>query len=85
MDRRNHQPMTNPKRIIHQENNYSKDLPLHNHDELIKYVNEAWHKVQEQPQGVTYYKNVPEPRLNGFKAFDLESWWGRRVFNQKTS
>lgn len=123
--------MSNPKRVVHQDNNFSKELILHQHDELIKvnhfynkiveaivlnfiisflqYVNEAWHKVsqmtknfstfasivkrfqfivhqiQEQPHGVTYYKNLPEPRLAGFKAFDLESWWGRRVFNQKTS
>ncbi|XP_055683877.1 MAPK regulated corepressor interacting protein 2-like isoform X2 [Lutzomyia longipalpis] len=53
------------------------------HDELIKYIQEAWTKVSEQ--GVLY-KSVPESRLANFTPFDLESWWGRRMVQnvQKT-
>lgn len=32
----------------------------------------------------TYYVGTPSPALNDFKPFDLESWWGRRLFNNIT-
>lgn len=32
----------------------------------------------------TYYVGKPSPVLNDFKPFDLESWWGRRLFNNIT-
>uniref|UniRef100_A0A336LL77 CSON007110 protein n=1 Tax=Culicoides sonorensis TaxID=179676 RepID=A0A336LL77_CULSO len=32
----------------------------------------------------TYYVGTPSPVLNDFKPFDLESWWGRRLFNNIT-
>uniref|UniRef100_A0A1L8DFS3 Putative transcription factor mafb n=1 Tax=Nyssomyia neivai TaxID=330878 RepID=A0A1L8DFS3_9DIPT len=53
------------------------------HDELIKYIQEAWTKVSE---GAALYKGVPESRLANFTPFDLESWWGRRMVQnvQKT-
>ncbi|XP_055709730.1 MAPK regulated corepressor interacting protein 2 isoform X1 [Phlebotomus papatasi] len=55
------------------------------HDELIKYIQEAWTKVSEQGSPVLY-KSVPESRLANFTPFDLESWWGRRMVQnvQKT-
>ncbi|GAB0096755.1 uncharacterized protein DMENIID0001_123210 [Sergentomyia squamirostris] len=53
------------------------------HDELIKYIQEAWTKVSEQSPSL--YKS-PESRLANFQPFDLESWWGRRMVQnvQKT-
>lgn len=32
----------------------------------------------------TYYVGTPSPLLRDFKPFDLESWWGRRLFNNIT-
>ncbi|XP_058058869.1 MAPK regulated corepressor interacting protein 2 [Anopheles bellator] len=53
------------------------------HDELIRYINEAWNSIttgsQDPPK---YYYSAPEPRLPGFKPFDLEGWWGQRLVHQ---
>lgn len=34
--------------------------------------------------GTLYYNDPPSPVLVDFKPFDLESWWGRRIFNNIT-
>lgn len=31
-----------------------------------------------------YYTDKPDPRLQDFKPFDLEAWWGRRLYNSIT-
>lgn len=51
------------------------------HDELIRYIHEAWNSItQDKSQAPpVFYKSVPEPRLAGFTPFDLEGWWGRRL------
>lgn len=51
------------------------------HDELIRYIHEAWNSItQDKSQAPpVFYKSVPEPRLAGFTPFDLEAWWGRRL------
>lgn len=37
------------------------------------------------PKGVAiYYDDPPSPALKDFGAFDLESYWGRRLFNNIT-
>lgn len=33
---------------------------------------------------VVYHNDPPSPALHDFGAFDLESWWGRRLFNNIT-
>lgn len=33
---------------------------------------------------VVYHNDPPSPALRDFGAFDLESWWGRRLFNNIT-
>lgn len=33
---------------------------------------------------VVYHNDPPSPALQDFGAFDLESWWGRRLFNNIT-
>lgn len=45
------------------------------------------HKQQQQQQqqpAVVYHNDPPSPALKDFGAFDLESWWGRRLFNNIT-
>lgn len=27
-----------------------------------------------------YYEDDPTPQLGNFKPFDLESWWGKRLY-----
>lgn len=31
-----------------------------------------------------YYTDKPDPRLKDFKKFDLEAWWGRRLYQNIT-
>lgn len=31
-----------------------------------------------------YYTDKPDPRLQDFKPFDLEAWWGRRLYHNIT-
>ncbi|XP_011163908.1 mapk-regulated corepressor-interacting protein 1 isoform X2 [Solenopsis invicta] len=33
---------------------------------------------------IVYYYNEPNNSLQDFKPFDLESWWGKRLFNNIT-
>lgn len=39
--------------------------------------------TRKQPAAV-YHNDPPSPALKDFGAFDLESWWGRRLFNNIT-
>lgn len=54
------------------------------HDELIRYINEAWHSIttDKSQKPPVFYKSVSEPRLPGFTPFDLEGWWGQRLVHQ---
>ncbi|XP_034939758.1 MAPK regulated corepressor interacting protein 2 [Chelonus insularis] len=70
------------------------------HEELIKFVYESWSQVDscvrnevsekshDSKTGLitTLYYNDGEPNdtLQDFKPFDLESWWGKRLFNNIT-
>ncbi|XP_055544324.1 GATA zinc finger domain-containing protein 10 [Wyeomyia smithii] len=54
------------------------------HDELIRYINEAWNSIMQDKSQTppVFYKGVPEPRLASFTPFDLEAWWGRRLVHK---
>ncbi|EAT35235.1 AAEL012586-PA [Aedes aegypti] len=54
------------------------------HDELIRYIHEAWNTItQDKSQNPpVFFKSVPEPRLAGFTPFDLEAYWGRRLVHK---
>uniref|UniRef100_A0A182XNQ9 Uncharacterized protein n=1 Tax=Anopheles quadriannulatus TaxID=34691 RepID=A0A182XNQ9_ANOQN len=51
------------------------------HDELIRYINEAWNSIttDKSQKAPVFYKSGTEPRLSGFTPFDLERWWGQRM------
>ncbi|XP_016965389.1 MAPK regulated corepressor interacting protein 2 [Drosophila biarmipes] len=55
-----------------------QSLPISQHDELIRYIREAWNKVYEQSPHVLYC-NEPDNQLKNFKPFDLEEYWGQRL------
>ncbi|XP_067002238.1 MAPK regulated corepressor interacting protein 2 [Anabrus simplex] len=67
------------------------------HAELINFIYESWDKVykeyEQEPSDsshssqhcIVYYNDgEPSPVLQDFKPFDLESWWGKRLFNNIT-
>ncbi|XP_042863283.1 MAPK regulated corepressor interacting protein 2-like [Penaeus japonicus] len=61
------------------------------HEELIRFFNESWGRVYKelemsrQGSGIAYYqeKNV-HPALQDFKPFDLEEFWGKRMYQNLT-
>ncbi|XP_050433714.1 uncharacterized protein LOC126841342 [Adelges cooleyi] len=61
------------------------------HEKLIHYINESWHSVidkeesSESSQKIVYFK--PENNtdlLNDFQAFDLDTYWIKRLYNDIT-
>ncbi|KDR12662.1 MAPK regulated corepressor interacting protein 2 [Zootermopsis nevadensis] len=67
------------------------------HAELISFIYESWDKVCKEfeqesaenssnaPQCIVYHNDgEPNGILQDFKPFDLESWWGKRLFNNIT-
>ncbi|XP_002132510.1 transcription factor MafB [Drosophila miranda] len=55
----------------------SQNVPISQHDELIRYIREAWNKVYEQ--GTPVYRNESDNQLKNFKPFNLEEYWGQRL------
>ncbi|KAH8410542.1 hypothetical protein KR009_000188, partial [Drosophila setifemur] len=55
-----------------------QNVPLSQHDELIRYIREAWNKVYEQGTPVIYC-NESDNQLKNFKPFNLEEYWGQRL------
>ncbi|VVC26270.1 Hypothetical protein CINCED_3A018194 [Cinara cedri] len=61
------------------------------HEKLINYINESWHSVidneesSKSSQKIVYFKpeNTAEV-LNGFQAFDLDTYWIKRLYNNIT-
>lgn len=40
--------------------------------------------INRKKKAIIYHNDPPSPELHDFGAFDLESWWGRRLFNNIT-
>jgi len=68
------------------------------HEEIIRYIYDSWTNVCKEneehsilpekkinPSKVVVYEEAePNIVLQDFKPFDLESWWGKRLFNNIT-
>ncbi|XP_052866500.1 MAPK regulated corepressor interacting protein 2 [Anopheles cruzii] len=70
---------------LQQQNHQQAPQSQHSqHDELIRYINEAWNSIttDKSQNPPVFYKSAPEPRLPGFTPFDLEGWWGQRLVHQ---
>ncbi|XP_033151629.1 MAPK regulated corepressor interacting protein 2 [Drosophila mauritiana] len=61
-----------------QQQQQPQSLPISQHDELIRYIREAWNKVYDQGPPVLYC-NESDNQLKNFKPFDLEEYWGQRL------
>ncbi|CAG2058524.1 unnamed protein product, partial [Timema podura] len=49
------------------------------HAELINFIYESWEQVCKE-----YEQEPIEGNSEDFKPFDLESWWGKRLFHNIT-
>ncbi|XP_045211505.1 MAPK regulated corepressor interacting protein 2-like [Mercenaria mercenaria] len=61
------------------------------HEEMVRYLSDTWNRVnheleRNQREGgpIVYREKNPNPRLNDFKPFDLEQFWGDRYMQQVT-
>ncbi|XP_052774242.1 MAPK regulated corepressor interacting protein 2-like [Mya arenaria] len=92
-------PVFNGTRGRHQHymrRNSSPSQPQYSvqHEEIVKILSEGWSRVnheleksshKEVPAGpILYREKNPNPKLNDFKAFDLEKFWGDRLYAQAT-
>ncbi|XP_046404563.1 MAPK regulated corepressor interacting protein 2-like isoform X2 [Ischnura elegans] len=81
------QVMNGPKPVFHLVNG-KRSGPYHRsqqevitpqHEDLIKFIYDC-------STSVIYYEDgEPNGVLQDFKPFDLESWWGKRLFNNITN
>ncbi|CAH1115445.1 unnamed protein product [Psylliodes chrysocephalus] len=66
------------------------------HEEIINFIHDSWNSVcsefdqestecNEGEQTVCYYEEEPCISLQDFKPFDLESWWGKRLYAYVTN
>jgi hypothetical protein len=84
----------NGKRNNSSQRNHQSEVITPDHERLIHYINDAWSTVhrdyeacRQQLSGaprVVYFNDKPNPQLQDFKAFDLESWWGQRMYRNLT-
>ncbi|XP_067672749.1 MAPK regulated corepressor interacting protein 2-like [Haliotis asinina] len=83
----------NGKRAHVNRSNSAPQEPIsQQHEDIVKYLNDAWNKVRhelevgkksERENAPLWYKERnPNPRLQGFKAFDLEEFWGKRTLEK---
>ncbi|EDW03154.1 protein kinase 4 [Drosophila grimshawi] len=61
-----------------QQQQQQQGVTISQHDELIRYIREAWNKVREQDTEVIDC-NESDNQLKNFKPFDLEQYWGQRL------
>ncbi|XP_071540716.1 MAPK regulated corepressor interacting protein 2-like isoform X1 [Panulirus ornatus] len=67
------------------------------HEELIRFFNDSWGNVCKELEmgrqnghdargsSIAYYQEKNEhPALQDFKPFDLEAWWGKRLYQNLT-
>jgi len=59
------------------------------HRELVSFVTEGWVRVKrEMDQGsgkVAVYQDTTNPSLEQFEPFDLDAWWGKKLYQNLTS
>merc|ERR1712131_9958 len=57
--------------------------------EIVSFINHGWSDVkQEMEKGnvsVAYYEETSNPQLASFSPFDLDAWWGRRLYQNLTN
>lgn len=90
--RSNHSSIHRHHHQFHQQQQQPESL-TRGQEELIRYIYERWQRVNRElntmpnSEGttVTYYQDAnPNPALQDFEPFDLEGWWGRRLYHTLT-
>merc|ERR1711990_349719 len=57
--------------------------------EMVNFVNTGWISVktelEQDNDSVKYYQEKSNPMLANFSPFDLEDWWGKRLYQNLTN
>ncbi|XP_050545307.1 uncharacterized protein LOC126907760 [Daktulosphaira vitifoliae] len=93
-------PLPEPKPVFHSNShrksfhkNHSSlpDVLSPQHEKLIQYINDSWHSVVDIEESLENSKKIVyfQPQnttdiLNDFQAFDLETYWIKRLYNNIT-
>jgi len=58
------------------------------HQEIVTFVTSGWlvvkHEMEQGSGKVKYYQEMTNPRLSGFEPFDLDAWWGKKLYHSLT-
>ncbi|XP_037074070.1 MAPK regulated corepressor interacting protein 2-like [Pollicipes pollicipes] len=92
--------MSSPRPVFSEkrrQNSRSKPTPTISpqHEEVVRYLAHTWRRVKEEYANADdsgggdieslYYDQVEvHPALQDFQPFDLEAWWGQRLYQQLT-
>lgn len=86
------------RNILNQQEHSMQITPQH--EEIINYIQDSWTLVRSDLDEtcskksnnncdgnctVFFYEDDPCPHLQDFKPFDLENWWGQRLFHSITN
>ena len=52
---------------------------------IVRYVHEKWSAVQKENDIPVYEDEEPNPNLRDFEPFDLEGWWGKKLYQSLTN
>ncbi|VVD03245.1 unnamed protein product [Leptidea sinapis] len=78
---------SNGKKTVHQRIQQSIITPQH--EEIIRFISETWTQTasgESEPSSPTStIDEEPSTSLADFKPFDLETWWGKRIFHNITN
>lgn len=95
IDNNNDSMLNGPKPVFHQSRKYNNNHRerkdenhiTQEHQAVVKYIQESWNTDSNitDDNNNFYYEDAPAPSLRDFKPFDLEAWWGRRLYNSVTS
>jgi len=73
-----------PVRMRNNRRQYKQEVITPEHREIVTFVTSGWLSVkQEIDQGsakVKYYQEAENPRLSEFEPFDLDAWWGKKLY-----
>merc|ERR1712241_583526 len=57
--------------------------------QIVDFVTHGWSSVklemEQEDTSVKYYQEKSNPQLADFSPFDLDAWWGRRLYQNLTT
>eukprot|EP00092_Neocalanus_flemingeri_P023780 GFUD01025800.1.p1 GENE.GFUD01025800.1~~GFUD01025800.1.p1 ORF type:complete len:137 (+),score=42.73 GFUD01025800.1:154-564(+) len=78
-----------PVKMRNNRRNLQQEKCSPEHKEIVTFVTDGWvrvkHEMDKDPGKVRYYQENTNPRLSGFEPFDLDAWWGKKLYHNLTN